>query len=325
MMIITAQNRQSLPIKFRRAITIVIVSLFSLLLFIGTSEVFLARFMGLGSPIIYDSSPLYGYRPLPSKVYSRYFGKTIKFNNLSLRSDVDWDENGENKILFLGDSVTYGGSYIDNSDLFSHLAVASLDDNYVSGNGGVNAWGVENIYGLVVESNFTPSQTYITVLLEGDFYRGLTRLQGLPFFNTEPKFALAELWYLFCYRQNNGRYQQWTNYADEETETFVLEKAVQKLQRMDTFLKEQGFKHLIFITPTRLQTTEGTKKNKLVHDLLKKYELPSHYIIDEINQMNFSEQEKHSWYHDDVHLTERGHQIWSDIMVPKLRQLLSGS
>ena len=146
--------------------------------------------MGLGGPVLYDSSPIYGYRPLPGKEYSRFYGETIKFNNLSLRAENDWDDKRENKILFLGDSVTYGGSYIDNKELFSCLAVKDFDD-YESGNAGVNGWGVENIYGLVVESNFLPAQIYVTTLPEGDFHRGLTRLQGMPIFNNSPKKAIA--------------------------------------------------------------------------------------------------------------------------------------
>src|SRR5690606_34750321 len=111
--------------------------------------------MGLGNPVIYDSSPVYGYRPLPNREYVRFGGSTIKFNNLGLRTNTDWDETKANKILFLGDSVTYGGSYIDNNELFSQLTVDLINQSnksdYMSGNAGVNGWGVENFYGLVVE------------------------------------------------------------------------------------------------------------------------------------------------------------------------------
>ena len=106
-----------------------------------TSEIILQKFLGLGKPVIYDSNPIYGYRPLPDRDYKRFWGKTISFNNLSLRSEVDWDNNIQNKILFLGDSVTYGGSYISNLELFSYLSVKELKNYFISGNAGVNAWG----------------------------------------------------------------------------------------------------------------------------------------------------------------------------------------
>lgn len=302
--------------------TIIAIVLFVAALLIGASEIFLENFMGLGNPVIYNSSPVYGYRPLPEKEYSRFWGAKIQFNNLALRAETDWDKNVEDKILFLGDSVTYGGSHIDNTELFSYLSVKSLESGFVSGNAGVNAWGVENVYGLIVESNFIPAKVYVTTFPEGDFYRGLVRFQGLPFFNKSPKFAFEELWYYFCYKQNNNRYKKWQSYANEQTKTLVVEKAVQKLKKMDVFLKERGYTHYIFITPTKDQVIEGVEKDSLVNGLLMKYELFPYYIIDEINKLNLSKKEMEDSYRDDIHLTRIGHKIWSEIIASKLRGLL---
>jgi len=196
----------------RKALLVLVLCL--VVFSVGACELLLRALMGLGNPVLYDSSPVYGYRPLPNQECGRFRGATIKINNLGLRAEQDWDAQKRDKILFLGDSVTYGGSYIDNADLFSELAVQRLNrtsgGHYVSGNAGVNAWGVENIHALIVERKFLPAAIYITTLPEGDFYRGLTRMQGLPFFNHKPRTALTELWRYFCYRQNNGRYRGWT-------------------------------------------------------------------------------------------------------------------
>ena len=302
--------------------TIIAILLFFTILLTVVSEIFLRKFTGLGSPVIYSSYPLYGYRPLPNKEYSRFWGAKIKFNNLALRTDRNWDKSVEDKILFLGDSVTYGGSHIDNTELFSFLSLKSFGDRYVSGNAGVNGWGVENIYGLIVESNFLPAKFYVTTLTEGDFYRGLTRMQGLPFFNKDPKLAFAELWYYFCYKQNSKRYKHWRNNVNEKDETVVVEKAVQKLKKMHEHLKERGYKHLIFITPTKDQVTESVAKDSLVNKLLVKHELFPYYLLDEINTLNLTRKEKEYLYYDYVHLTKKGHNVWSEIIAPKLRKLL---
>ena len=111
--------------RHKKKMIVIILLCFSLISLILV-ELYLQKIVGLGNPVIYDSSPLYGFRPLPNKEYSRFYGAKIKFNNLSLRANNDWDENPDNKILFLGDSETYGGSYNDNKELFSHLAVKSL-------------------------------------------------------------------------------------------------------------------------------------------------------------------------------------------------------
>ena len=76
---------------------------------------------GLGEPVVYDSHPLWGYSPRKSKIYSRFDGNKITINEVGLRSTNKWIKNGKN-ILFLGDSVTYGGSYINDDQTFSFLA-----------------------------------------------------------------------------------------------------------------------------------------------------------------------------------------------------------
>ncbi len=223
--------------------------------------------------------------------------------------------------MFLGDSVTYGGSYIDNKELFSHLAVKSLKQ-YQSGNAGVNGWGVENIYGLIVESNFLPAEIYVTALPEGDFYRGLSRIRGLPFFNISPRFALNELWLFFSYNQNKKRYGFWQYFADEKEVSFVVEKAVKKLKETDILLKEKGFHNLIFITPTKAQVLEGANKDPLVEKMLIKYNLETIYIVDKLNEYNLSAGEKNDIFYDSVHLDKKGHELWANIIRNELDKLI---
>jgi len=320
-------NDKNFFVRHKKKTLIVLISCFSCLS-VAICELVLQEFMGLGNPIIYDSSPIYGYRPLPNKDYTRLSGAKLKFNNLGLRANKDWNEDKHDKILFLGDSVTYGGSYIDNEELFSYLAVELLNKtsrlHYTSGNAGVNAWGVENIYGLIKEFHFLPATMYITTLPEGDFYRGLTRLHGLPFFNKKPTFALQELWYYFCYLQNDKRYVSWKTFLNEQETTYVLEKAVKKLKEMDVYLKDKGYKHLIFITPSKAQVMEGTRKDTLIYDLLAQHELAPYYIIDDIAQYHLSLKEKEGLFHDAIHLTKKGHELWATIIATELKNRFTG-
>lgn len=310
--------------RHRRAILVILVLVVSFLS-VAACEFLLREFMGLGNPILYDSSPIYGYRPLPNREYKRFWGANVKFNNIGLRTNRDWDEEKKDKILFLGDSVTYGGSYIDNKDLFSGLAVELLNKDgqqkYTSGNAGVNAWGVENIYGLIMEAHFLPAGIYVTTLPEDDFYRGITRIHGQPFFNNKPKLALQELWYFFCYRQNNNRYKEWTTFANKQEQAYIIEKAVKKLKAMDSFLRENGCKHFVFITPSKSQVMEGAGKDMAVYNLLTQYELAPHYIADEIAKCDLSDKDKEDLFHDGCHLKKKGHQLWAKIIAAELKKV----
>ena len=92
-------------------LVLIIVSLFLL--------EFLLRVYGLGDPIIYGTNLSYRYFPLPNQSVNRLRGSNIKINDKSLRATLEWDNDNKNKILFFGDSVTYGGSYIDNKEILS--------------------------------------------------------------------------------------------------------------------------------------------------------------------------------------------------------------
>jgi len=218
--------------------------------------------------------------------------------------------------------VTYGGSRIDNTELFSHLAVAEMK-GFQSGNAAVNAWGVENIYGLVVESQFRPAQVYVTVVSEGDFYRGLAQSRGLPFFNVSPRFALAELWYFFCTQQSNKKDKHWTDYADEAQVRRVVEKATVKLKEMDTLLRHEGRTHLLFITPASPQVLGTLEKDPLVQEMLMKYGLEAVYIVDELTSYDFSDEQIGALFCDLIHLRKEGHRIWGQIIRSHLEGCLT--
>ncbi len=282
-------------------------------------ELFLRLTMGLGNPVLYDSSPLYGYRPLPNQRMKRFHGSEIRINNLGVRADVDWDDRRERKILFLGDSVTYGGSYIGNAELFSTLAVAGLD-GYLSGNAGVNGWGIENVHGLVVETDFTPAEIYVSVFPEGDFYRGLTRIQGLPYFNRKPRFALEEVVLFYMYRVNLRRYLGWSTAAPKRDREAVAERAVLRLKEIDAHLKAKGLRHLILITPNRGQVFHGQGKDPLVGRMLEKHGLKALYIVDRLKSVELGGEAE--IFHDGVHLEKQGHRVWANVIGEELRKIL---
>lgn len=306
----------------KKVCVLVVLVLISMCLLL--TETFLRKVIGLGNPVLYDSSPLYGFRPLPNTEYHRFRGARLRFNNLGLRAESDFDGDPNNKVLFLGDSITYGGSYIDNKELFSYLAVRDLGA-YESGNAAVNAWGVENIHGLIVECGFLPAKVYVTTLAEGDFYRGLTRCQGMPFFNVRPRLALLELWYYFCFRQNTRRYRQWQTYAGEEDRRLVVEKAVRRLKEMDELLKGKGFDHLIFISPCKEQVVGNAAKDPLVKDMLAKYDLHPVYISDKLSECGLSALEEQKLFYDSIHLEREGHVLWAKIIRHELDKIVPNS
>ncbi len=100
-------EKESVFTKNRKKTIAAVVLLLTLASAAGT-ELLLRESMGLGRPVLYDANPFYGYRPLPNRQYTRFGGAQIRFNNLALRAEANFDQDPNDKILFLGDSVTYG-------------------------------------------------------------------------------------------------------------------------------------------------------------------------------------------------------------------------
>jgi len=276
------------------------------------------HFFGLGKPVIYQAHPIYGYRPMPNQVVARQPQHTIKINNLGLRAEQNWDLNDtHHKILFLGDSVTYGGSYINNPDLFSALAVKDLP-GYCAGNAGVNGWGVDNVVAFIKDMPFLPADIYVAMFPEGDFYRGLTRIGGQLFWMRPPYFALEELVQYFVYKIHLMKLPYLHAYQASELEkTKVATLAVQHLKELAVYLKSQNKTFLIYITPTQQQVLARAPIDSIIQKLLAQYELPVIYLKDKLPPMTNAE--KMALFHDVAHLSVQGHQVWGKIIAHDLQ------
>ncbi|MCW5890987.1 MAG: hypothetical protein KIT14_10595 [bacterium] len=164
------------------------------------------RALGLGDPVLYDNRIAWGFRPLPDQTHRRLYGATVRINDVGTRGPdvVVPRPAGVTRLLFLGDSVTYGGSYVDEAELFSQVAGDVLARAGVPRvealNAGVNAWGPRNMIGLTMTTGGFDSSVWIVTALDDDFRRERTRIGEVPYFNLAPRFALEELLVLGAYR-----------------------------------------------------------------------------------------------------------------------------
>jgi len=279
-----------------------------------------ASTFGLGKLVVYESNPVYGYRPVPNQDASRNKNLSLRINNIGLRADKDWDVNHtKNKILFLGDSVTYGGSYIDNADLFSAIAVKNTP--WESGNAGVNAWGVLNVHALVKEMSFLPADVYISVFPEGDFYRGMMRLGGQPFWTSRPKYALEELWQYLIYQIHLKKISVQTQTSQSKlARERAVDIAANAIKGLNQYLDIQNKKHLLYISPSRSQMLGKEHINTDIKQALAKHNIDVIYIKDELEKLNIRNID--ALFHDEIHLTKEGHKIWGEIIASDIKHLI---
>ena len=278
----------------------------------------MARYFGLGQVVVYQSSPIVGYRPGPNQSVVRK-NAGVHLNNLGLRATEDWSAASmAPRVLFLGDSITYGGSYIDNTELFSTLSAEALGGIAV-GNAGVNGWGVLNVTALVEDLEFTPANIYVSTFPEEDFNRGFNRIGGSPFWTAKPKWALSELFHYFLYQLEIVKFsgQEYPISAQERSR--VKQIAVKRLAQMDAYLKAKGAQHLIYITPTKAQALGEADKDLELLQLLKTAGVQVKYLQD---SLDFKEPIEH-YYHDSAHLSVAGHALWATVYANDLIAILS--
>jgi len=170
------------------------------------------RVVGLGRPILYDNRESWGFRPVPDQTRRRLFGARVHVNALGVRGpDGPADAL---RLLFLGDSVTWGGSFVDDTDLFAAVAARVVAERLpgrfpavVPLDAGVNAWGPQNVLGLLRERGGLGSPVWVLTLLDDDFRREKTRIGEVPYFNAPPATAWEELLVLGAYKLL-GAYRQ---------------------------------------------------------------------------------------------------------------------
>ena len=267
------------------------------------SEIYLRK-IGLGDPIRYDSDFVYGYAPKENQNKKRFKGSNISINDVGLRSTIDWKKSeNKKKIVFFGDSVTYGGSYIDDKKTFSHLICKDLRlKNYLCGNAGVNAYGIHNIiYRSKYDERLKNIDKKIFILISDDFYRGLQNSNTAHFYLNNKKFIFSGIFEalnfistkydlnLFIGKKND------TSKYDHKKELIQESINLIQLEVNDMISKNQDYL-LLFSAGKNLNQLDKIILKKLQNNFKEKF-------------IDLSYVHKNNMFYDNTHYNEIGHKI----------------
>jgi lysophospholipase L1-like esterase len=173
---------------------------------------FAARSLGLGDPILYYNATVGGMRPLPGQTSTRIEGATVTIDENGFRSATVPDKPAL-KILYLGDSVTWGGSSIDDTELFSEIssdAVRETGSAVYAMNAGVNGSSLRNqseLFDLYHDS----VDAVVWIFPWSDAVRAYKTVGYLYPARFKPEFALVEavdhairVFWMTAFRENTG-------------------------------------------------------------------------------------------------------------------------
>jgi len=305
----------------KKNLLLLITSTIVILLIIEVS----LRIYGLGNPIIYEKSLLWGYSPLPNQKSKRFKNATVSINEDGLRTSKKF--TNANKIIFYGDSVTYGGSYIDDNEIFSEITCKKLNiiaELYSCGNAGVNAYGIKNIIQRTknYEKKFPNHQIIITII-EGDFYRNFSQINSQPYFTKpirNPLKGTTELTlHVLDIIRNNQRFEEMKKNNDNY-DNIEIKESINKLVDFYKISKKNNISIKVIWSPA-LEDFSGNKikyKNNQIFNFLRK-EIKNDFIdmggiIEELNI------DINKIYYDGIHLSKFGHNIYGEIIAKIIKK-----
>ena len=290
------------------------------LLVVGCEYV-LRKHIGLGDPVVYDSHELWGYSPRANAKYSRLSGNVVTINDAGLRSTNSWEKSSK-RILFLGDSITYGGSYIDDRETFVELVCAQIASHKCF-NGGVNAQGIMNMVSRSrYDNRIKGDDIRVFTFITNDFERGLRTASHAHFVLRDPPEYFPATWevvnFLASYidlkslfgkndsKKNLGHFEDQKRLA----RMFSLDILIDEVNR----LKGEGKKVLLFYSPSDedLKATDIYERSDIVIRLKK--EFPENFVslAPEVVAAHLSGRRK--IFKDMEHYETAGHELVAKII-----------
>lgn len=168
--------------------------------------------LGLGNPILYQYSPRAGYVLAPSQTTFRFLAWN-RINRWGMRCPnfTLARPRGTYRVMFLGDSVTYGTTFVDQSKIFtSRLAIIlpKITHKRVQVlNASCGAWATGNEVGYLQARGTYNANLVVLVMNTGDLNQPFN-LQPLrpdsSYPNAPPFCAISELWFRYLWPRIQG-------------------------------------------------------------------------------------------------------------------------
>jgi hypothetical protein len=242
---------------FLRFLTICLVLIVAVL---GISEAALRFVLGLGNPVLIAPDSACEYILKPDQRVHRFFVNTVT-NHYGMRSDdVPLRRDpGRLRILFVGDSLTYGTSRVDQSQIFTeilHRELPAIVHKPVDVlNASAGAWAPDNEVSYIRSRGIFQSDLVVFVLNDGDVTQPRATMSdvgdGLP--SKRPASAIGELWTRYLKpRLLHGatKSDAGTSIAADADE--VVKANLNDLDAADALVTAQGARMAIVFLPFRL-------------------------------------------------------------------------
>ncbi|GEM_PF-277079 len=286
------------------------------------------RLMGFGDPVIYRVDAASGYYPAPNQDVSRSGGRTV-INEFGMRSPPvkDPKPEGELRVLMIGDSTLFGGSYIDQDDLYSRR-LESLLQGKANGRPievisiGVNGWGPFHKLGYLEKYGTFNADIAIVCLPYGDIYRPLSGLEGKPYLpeNARPTFALQEVVHHLLWRAQTSTIGP----LSEADKDYHARRGIKAYLELGQTLRDAGSEVFFAVLPSRAAGLTGEQpadERRRVAELTEAFRVEG-FTVDYPTELFRSSRaggrKAAEIYHDEVHLDREGHRLYAEWLSERI-------
>lgn len=292
-------------------------------LIISTVEIFLRTQFGFCDALLYYDSDKYEYIAQPNQDRKR-FGAHIRYNSFSQRSEEP--DTTKNIILGLGDSVIFGGTWMDQDSLATSIFTKKTGIQMLNISAG--SWGPDNCSAYLREAGTFRAKAMVLVCSSHDAYDVMSHIPVVGIYpnypNKQYKSAIIELF---------GRYliPRISNYINSAKQKLDPDASVVENIKSNDSVKKKSNKF-----------NPGFDELKIIADSLK---IPLiiylHAEVNEIRNNAYNEMgiriiewannnnvmlieglhagEKDDMYKDIIHYNEKGQKHLAKVLIDKIK------
>lgn len=273
--------------------------------------------MGLGDPVLYETSSVYGYRPLPNQNIRR-FGNRIFFNAEGLRSEEISTNpvSGTIRVLCVGDSITYGGSQTDQVETYPYQLQELLKrDSSVAVevlNASAMGWALENQEAYLRKQGIYNSKIVVLQLGTHDLFQPKSSStivgQSVSFPAKKPLFAIEEGFSRYFIPKFFPNWQVGTYKLEFAPTKEDVKHNIASFVRIANFIKSKKAKLVLILIeqPEELEPKDElvTFGKKLIADKAKKLNIPYMNLREDFRLAGGSK-----LFHDGLHPNPKGNRV----------------
>jgi len=288
--------------------------LIAFVLLAGIAEAVLRFGLGLGNPVLITRDAACAYILKPDQDVIRFFVRT-HINHYGMRSDEvpAVRPSGALRLLFVGDSITYGTTRVDQKQIFTEIlhgelpAIVHRPVEVLNASAG--AWAPDNELAFLRSRGIFQADIVLLVLNDGDLTQPEATIEevgdDLP--QQRPATAIGELYTRYI-RPRVGHFLRRGDPGDSIATNghLVIEKNLADLDRIEDLVRNRGARLVVVYIPFRRDIPELSKASETI---FKTWSGTHHVPMFDLTTAEAPYSPREITLDNGVHFNAKGHRI----------------